>query len=1470
MENRSSYNKGHAGHAMNRNPFFYQKSKISNHHDMRQKHFYIGGGFLVALVTAALAVTTATSQAQSVNCNYESLWGPSIFSVVIEVGQTTASNAFVVQTSGTQCAGDQVSVQLWDTPNQREWPTSECTISPTTMSGSNANPVLTVSCTKPISRSYDPLIRVLRGGQVVNTYVMELKPESYGYSLTPTSNTTFGDLAVGATKTYPFSIGEVDENGVRGDNLTIEVREDNAVSTFCKPAEPSMYHLGYGTSVITNITCTPTSANVGTHELMLRVKSQKNEQAGMHPYNSTLFTINVPSPLKANGASCTTGNSECSSGLCTLGKCSPGYANDASCTSNYECKSAICTNGKCSVSATSGCASGQVSCMDSANRQVCITGSTCPSTLCASDTIKCKNANGNEYCYGGTTCPSCALGQTVCYYMNGGPSYCYSGTTCPANAVDPNATTNITSCPGGQARCYTTANPPTPYCYAGAACPDNVTNLCSYTRPTNPTQTSCAAAIDAFMSCGGGAGGSRQSMIDGCLGSTSSCIYNQPTSPTRQTCEASADAYLSCSGGIGSRQAMIDACMGSTTTTPSCSSGQMLCYDSTGKSYCNTGTSCPSPNTGSYCGDNMCSSSESYTSCPADCGDGTRGSMTVQPGEKKARTSGTGSYYCAGDSNTPGGMTFYSQTHVYCAKAPAVSGGGQWQMYSMWTGADVKKVLTELGSGWSVCRPEDGSCLEPDETGPSSSWCGWYPPNAGGSMMYYNEKGQRVCPGLDSAGPIIIDDPLRPVGPVCNQVQTWFQDTQTGKCYYTPTSCGVPLGAKSTNDSSARCKALGFEKPEAVNEPMTPIFVGPPIDINIDPDKEITDPFQCKERLSGIGEELRGLRSTLKQTRRDIERSQSGEAVLNNLINRGLELSDKVNATLKQGKCEKTTMTDLNTLMSELRGEVMPAIWEQQKVLSAYAEFRFLIEELERRVSDIERQSKEMRRHNKTASEQLDKKAQEIAALIDRVKKAQSTYDVIELDDVKDAMWALEEEVGEIFANVGRDNTGQYVRQRIESIRDTLDEVQEEVADKNVVDETLNTLIAKANASLDEAEDLLARGREGEAGRILERLDELRRPIENLLEKYGIEVEEEEHDYEVIFEGRFEQELVDKITARIEQVVQEKVSLFVDAAVQSLAAKMAEIEVVVNEKIQQSLSNMLAIVNDEVRNEIIANQEQLLTQIQELENQSKKLTSAIVKRDLEKAVERLTVVTWCGDNSQALRTRANGLLEALTAGDADEDEIHTFLTDVERYERDNQSKCYEDGASPYKDFPMWDAWYYEDAVYNHGAGYIVGRTDNQGRQTGEFDPGRATLCGEALAIGMRVFEVPLGPPEVVPADATGAAPWMYPYVNGARSTGANIPCGALNQPISRMEAAQLFVDLGGNRFPTVTATPNAAAFSDYSQFRSNAEGSAAIEAFASADIYQGTPEGMVKPFDPLRRSEFAAVTKRMVNNLGLE
>jgi len=266
-------------------------------------------------------------------------------------------------------------------------------------------------------------------------------------------------------------------------------------------------------------------------------------------------------------------------------------------TCNYN---KVCDSGE----STSNCSS---DCTGSCGDRTCSsseTTATCP--VDCSSTV-CPSTKGNNYTSGNTMCNSVACPSGCNYDTSGCPTDCYDPNyKCPTNSLMSSTsswTCNWTACVSGcnydSKGCATGCKTSSGYC-GDKSCNNGETSS-SCPGDCGGTSTSCAGTIaNNYVS------GSKT-----CYNTTCSqgCNYDGSGCPT--TCWSSGTSGT-CTANIYSGNTTV---MGSCDWTY-CKSGCM--WNSSGcASGCQTGTT-----TGS-CGDRVCSSTETSSNCPADCGTST-------------------------------------------------------------------------------------------------------------------------------------------------------------------------------------------------------------------------------------------------------------------------------------------------------------------------------------------------------------------------------------------------------------------------------------------------------------------------------------------------------------------------------------------------------------------------------------------------------------------------------------------------------------------------------------------------------------------------------------------------------------------------------------------------------------------------------------------------------------------------------
>lgn len=334
------------------------------------------------------------------------------------------------------------------------------------------------------------------------------------------------------------------------------------------------------------------------------------------------------------------------------------------------------------------------------------------------------------------------------------PSTCAVGTKCPAGSFCQNAS----SCyyPDGQITCIGWTQNSSGM--SSATCP-------SGTSPCSPTDTYCVAPgqivpVTANFSkwCAGGS--MRYYSGDG---KYMTCVNMDDTPPS---------GYKACGPTDTNCKDRGDKWEGSDPNASrySCMNSQK-CTSSSGGGVCvGKNETCPS-------GSKYCSSSDQ------NC---------IEPDSYKTLVSGVNSYAWCGD----GSIDFSSVTQSYCP--PAGTGRNI-------SGAQIKAILTKLGSGWGLCEPANimtggTKCIEPGQTGPSEGWCAWTPSGIGSMPPMPSSPrpgGTRTCPSLDDTGTVSPPSPPSPVEPEEPRELPECKDGEMSSpmgasSYYLPT-CRMPM-----------------------------------------------------------------------------------------------------------------------------------------------------------------------------------------------------------------------------------------------------------------------------------------------------------------------------------------------------------------------------------------------------------------------------------------------------------------------------------------------------------------------------------------------------------------------------------------------------------------------------------------------------------------------------------------------------
>lgn len=702
------------------------------------KHFTIRASIMAALVAVVALVGYTITEAQTVDCTYTQ----QSVAMTVTAGQTQTAT-FRVSATGTACSTDSVSVQLWDTSSLTTWP-SWCTPTNTPIgltSGSSADIVFT--CTPPATGypTYDPLIRLLRGGSVVNTATFDL-------TINPPATVPCTGLNLSVT---PSSFTK----GVQTDSITLNYscasptngHIELAALHLCRPngtCVENNYYLGYVGQNSSGTFLIP--SNLSFYDV-----------SGSYLVRSCLHQSPVPNTYSSGtcggSTNSTSLNVTVSSTTTTLIQCANPSHFQCPAVGNY---AAGCYS-ICPTASTPGLScggTGQIGCWNGST-PYCHTGTFCPASTTGGVTqasctgtvnpiycpaigsyqagcyITCPTATTPGTWSGGTsTTTACTTGQISCPNSSGGGSYCYTGTVCPASTTSP------TSCPAGQVLCASTPPATGNYCYTGTTCPA-------------PTVTPCVAPQVWCPTVGTSPAG---------------CYATCPTTtPTPTTCPSGQMICYPSNGGAGYCAA---TCPPATPTPPpgACAVGQ-TCPST---SWCDQGQRCYTTTSDIKCvawnqtcesaGAKSCSPSD--TNCVESGGTGSGDSKWCSGSSSKCykKASTTKEFLCVANpvSSTTAGAGAVGQaacpagyTHCSPGDTNCLDIGEKSTNSNAWCWSGTKCSFTD-GSvscvswgescpvGGKLCPTGDTRCGEPGGTTSIDGWC------AGNALQLYSNEGIKL------------------------------------------------------------------------------------------------------------------------------------------------------------------------------------------------------------------------------------------------------------------------------------------------------------------------------------------------------------------------------------------------------------------------------------------------------------------------------------------------------------------------------------------------------------------------------------------------------------------------------------------------------------------------------------------------------------------------------------------------------
>lgn len=814
-----------------------------------------------------------------------------------------------------------------------------------------------------------------------------------------------------------------------------------------------------------------------------------------------------------------------------------------------------------------------------------------------------------------------------------------------------------------------------------------------------------------------------------------------------------------------------------------CMNGQK-CSTSTGGSCVGWNDSCPVGT--KYCTDNYTTTGSAAASYTASC---------VEPGEKKTITGGTAGYWCGGG----GSMAFYSPTEVYCA--PKKSSSTTGAMTSMWTTEDVRAVLNQLGSGWGLCQPNQPNCIEPGKTGPSSGWCGWYPPvtpsGTAGSMpmpVYYspNTGSTRTCPSLDGTTPTPEPKPVpEPIncpkdnGPVmmCKPGYVIVKEALPNGC---PISYCKP-------EKELPPVPKPFPEPWPVPGPYPVPYPGPKMD----------SCQMLRENVRPYKYEIRRIEQDIRQLPKDTEvpekltkllvSAKANYTEIDKLLT-GVKCNDKLYAQAKE------KFVSLDQMMNDLR-----TLEEGVRIYGRCAMFQ---RDIESRIKQLEQDARRMSHANNISFTQ---EIADLKGLIERSKEACKAGDKFAFEDLEFERSDIEIRINNKFnklTTVGRDN---YIKETVSMIQFAINRANEEIVSKGLQKKEqctrLQTFFEQISGAAKDAETAYDKGDTEEAGEILEKLERFEKPTKEAAKQCGIKLEfDNEGDIHDVYVG-----MSDEVAERIVNLATTKIQTILDERMKVLTEKIAELTSVTSAleaKLKVSLDALNAIPKTAQREKIEETKTAIIGAVDTIATATGVATN--LRNELSVLIEKASNFNWCGELADTMKAETEAIIVKAKNSDITASDIATFRAALTAAEPRNNEVCYQTGASRFRDMDT-ASWYFS---------HIQASAFFKGNPDGTVEPGRAALRAEALiaierAVGIQGVDgkCALTTPEA------GVPEWANCAVNEARARKIDL-FGRMDVPAMREEVASWIVAFNGDKFPATGAASYIAGYSDRTACRS--------------------------------------------------
>ncbi len=785
----------------------------------------------------------------------------------------------------------------------------------------------------------------------------------------------------------------------------------------------------------------------------------------------------------------------------------------------------------------------------------------------------------------------------------------------------------------------------------------------------------------------------------------------------------------------------------------------------------------------------------------------------VEPG-----SSGPKESWCAG-----GAVQCYKKdsSGIYCAEFSNAMGNP-----SAWENA-------KCPADTNRCRADDKYCLELGASGPSNSWCavGMRRENQDGTVTCISSKESMVAGGKKTP------EIPKPAEPVCIQLATTAYDPTTSDCKNFATPCNVPKDWTVVSDGRL-CQDGKLTNVSQLN-PADQLGMMRVLD-------------DSRQHLSDLLLQLSRVPSSIADVRSVLESVNSGLSTIKMI--RGLLGS-------KSSDQQKLAQDKLATFLAQ----DLPAIDSKMNQVHAFLDVLLVKKQSEQILANARAELK-----NAVAASDYAIKLKDGIDKSEGLLKSATTQTKENLTQILPIIKDTLSSLSDLMNSHRKQKASAYLNSLVAQLKKDQVQFTSNIAEKKIDDYRVEVMKSRLDVDLEVIDAALQSGDDMSLQKAANDAVAARDRLQILLFSYGLESTTSTVDINQVYA-----QVQKDVLKRVDDVINKlnnRLQALVDTAVQNAVVAIANLGDKLSKdfdaKVTQSLSNLSSVTSDQ-REALLQSKTAILKQVGDLNSAlaSARLSSS-TNTKLKDLMTRASTMNWCGQMAETVQAWMNRTGLALENKSLTANDVNAFDTELTVLEPKNNVECYRLKAASFKDVPMHE-WYFSAAEFNKQNGYVKGYSDASGTVTGDFGPADPTLRIEALAMAMRMFAIPVSTTSVLPSGVEGVPEWGVAYVNGAREAGFSLDLTKpFDKPISRLECAKLFAEFG-KKYLKSPASDTASKYRDFAEFKNDTEGVKAVSALTDAGVLQGSG-GNFHPHDPLVRSEFATINKRLVENLGLQ